>query len=101
MIVSRPMLMLLALATAALAMVSAANSTDAAQPLEVVWSMGMQTALTAIVSSLLTSGIAMIQIGRWLGTHTEKLLTAEKTAEKAYHRLDEHIDAHARGDFKP
>lgn len=105
------MLLLLGLALCALAIVAgAAQNPETPAQISESWSMGVQTALTALVSGLITAGLAVpvmvLSVGRWLGTHTEKILANERsvaavneTAAKAHHRIDAHVDAHARGEF--
>ena len=111
-LVSRPMLMLLLVSICALAFVSGANE-HPETPAQVAesWSIGFQTALSALVGGLVTAGLAVpaivLSVGRWLGTQTERIeantratMSAADTAKQAHHRLDSHIDAHARGEFE-
>lgn len=111
-LVSKPMLLLLVVCTCALAFVSGASEhPDTPQQVADAWSIGFQTALSALVGGLVTAGLAVpaivLSVGRWLGTQTERIeantratLSAADTAKQAHQRLDSHIDAHARGEFE-
>ena len=108
--VNKPMFLLLLLAVLALSAVSGASAGAEAASSE-QWSMGLETALTALVSGLVTAGLAVpmmvLSVGRWLGVHTEKIhqhesgiAAAKMLAGKALDETRQHIDAHARGEFE-
>lgn len=111
-LVSKPMLLLLIVCTCALAIVSGANE-HPETPAQVAesWSIGFQTALSALIGGLVTAGLAVpaivLSVGRWLGTQTERIeangraaVVAADTARQAHSRIDSHIEQHARGEFE-
>jgi len=95
-------LLVFLLFVALVALVIVSNA-EAAQDFSEQFASNAHTALTAIVSSLVTAVFAVpaitMSVGTKVGVYGEKLSSTEQRSIETDRKLVSHLESHARGEF--